>query len=115
MKLILLYLTLLAFASSCGGDAETIDDACAGNHADTWTGVIGTLTLTASCTFQYEGSTCVSQGTYSPVLGDSGTMAVNITTTTGECLAVGDHACEYVISDSDIAYDCGTGTFVYSR
>jgi len=113
MKLILLYTALLLLAASCGGDVT--NEACAGSHVGAWSGVLGTLTLTANCDFSYRSSEAASAGVYSPVLGDSGTMLVEITSSTGAAMGVGSYECAYAISDDDLLYDCGSGEFSYSR
>lgn len=108
--------------AACGGTGSNPNDnqppPCAGPTSGVWHGDSGDmLDLTDTCAFSYRGADgCQSTGSYSQVLGTSGTMLISITTATGgNCLPAGSYRCAYALSGGQMAYDCGAGAFTYHR
>lgn len=108
-------LTLLIFVIllvGCGGK-------CDGDHTGTYSGttISDTLALSSSCEYSYTGNdSCQSRGTYNAPLGSSGSVAVSISSSTaGNCLPVGDTTCTYVLNLPNLSFDCGNGTFSYTK
>lgn len=106
------FLGWIALLASCAG-------ACGGDHAGTYSGttVNDSLTLSSSCEYSYTGNDgCRSTGTYNAPLGSSGSVAVSIASTTGgNCLPAGDTTCSYVLSLPNLSFNCGAGTFSYTK
>lgn len=108
---------LLILMGACSGGDE--GGACAD------TDLVGTwnnddeqgenIVFKSSC--QFTSNLCEITGTYPPVLGDSGTVAVTVTSSSNDtgCLPVGETECTFGIVSTSLAFDCGGGTRTYSR
>lgn len=117
MRLLLALLVATPFLYSCGQSAAL--SPCAGDHVGTWSASNGDqLTLSSACAYSYvrPGSgACQSAGTYAAPLGTSGSVAVEITSTSGACVPVGTYTCAYTRSSSSLQIDCGNGASTYTK
>ena len=110
MKQCLFVAPWLLFLASCSSYNST--QSCAGTHTGVWSGltVSDQVTFSADCSFDYVGSDdCLSTGTYRSPLGPSGTVQVEIESSTGGlCLPAGSYTCAYLITNEVVlSFDCG--------
>jgi len=99
--------------SACGDSGK-----CAGDHVGKWDGttIADAIDFGGDCSFAYTGVGCTSSGTYDAAIEDSGTVAVQITASTGgACLPTGSYSCVYGVNSSLLSFNCGAGMFTYSR
>ena len=92
---------------------------CAGSYSGKWIGttVPDQIELSSDCAFNYSGvGGCTSAGSYAEPLADKGSVKVTIAASTGGlCLGAGDYSCSYSASTTTLTFNCGAGTFSYSR
>lgn len=114
-RLIISYVGFLLVGCSSGGGSS--GNACDGSLAlGTWSdGSSDVMTFEANCSGT--SSYCASTFTTAKVSDANGFMTVNVSSTNGNagCLPTGQTTCEYIISGSNLAFDCGSGPIYYTK
>lgn len=123
VKLCFIVLGVLSLGlASCGDDkgegAETM--ACSSTSLlGTWNGTIlgspDVMTFNSNC--NGTSTYCEATNTFPNVITNSGTVAVEVTSTNGNigCLPLGSTSCLFTTDESTLTFNCGGETLTYTR
>ena len=98
-------MVLAALTSGCG---DATSDCLSHAANGVWENDDDVLLLSAVC--RGESSYCDSEFSY-----DGNSIEVTTTNSNTGCPQVGNHTCSFDVDGDTLAFNCGVGTFVYTR